>query len=416
MRSPVTSARLSGRRYTRRTFQSLASPSYRRFWISLIFLMAGINMQMLARGQLAWDLTGDVFLVALVSSGFAPPILMFSLFGGTFADRWNRKRMIQYAQLVVSLVAGGVGISIVTGAVSIWILFGAALTQGFCWSFMMPARQAIIPQLVGERDLTNAIALNASGMALMTLSGPGIGGVAYAILGPAPTYFLMSGLMFVAFLMMSTVQTEGKPVERRRRENVFSSVWDGLKYSYGNPTIFVLLLLTLATTMTSQSFRQLMPAQVDLIFGGGPTQLGILMSSIGVGALLGSLFIAGLTENVRRGIVLLAAGALAATAILMSTYITVFLVGIVAMLMLGIGDSGRRALNSALLLEQTDEEHRGRVMGIYMLNFGLRPIGAIPLGILAERTTLQTSFAVAGIVLAVSVLLVWVFAPRIRRL
>ena len=378
--------------------------------------MAGINMQMLARGQLAWDLTGDVFLVALVSSGFAPPILMFSLFGGTFADRWNRKRMIQYAQLVVSLVAGGVGISIVTGAVSIWILFGAALTQGFCWSFMMPARQAIIPQLVGERDLTNAIALNASGMALMTLSGPGIGGVAYAILGPAPTYFLMSGLMFVAFLMMSTVQTEGKPVERRRRENVFSSVWDGLKYSYGNPTIFVLLLLTLATTMTSQSFRQLMPAQVDLIFGGGPTQLGILMSSIGVGALLGSLFIAGLTENVRRGIVLLAAGALAATAILMSTYITVFLVGIVAMLMLGIGDSGRRALNSALLLEQTDEEHRGRVMGIYMLNFGLRPIGAIPLGILAERTTLQTSFAVAGIVLAVSVLLVWVFAPRIRRL
>ena len=378
--------------------------------------MAGINMQMLARGQLAWELTGDAFLVALVGSGFAPPILIFGLFGGTFADRWNRRRIIQYAQLIVSVVAAVVGVTIVTGHVSIWILFGAALTQGFCWSFMMPARQAIIPQLVNDREVTNAIALNASGMALMTLSGPGIGGVAYAALGPATTYFVMSALMFVAFVLMTTVKVEGEGLPSRRRENVFSSIWDGLKYSYTNPTIFVLLLLTLATTMTSQSFRQLMPAQVDLVFGGGPTELGILMSSIGVGALFGSLFIAGLTDNIRRGIVLLSAGALAAVAILMSTYITIFLVGIVAMLMLGVGDSGRRALNSALLLEQADAEHRGRVMGIYMLNFGLRPIGAIPLGILAERTTLQTSFAVAGIVLFASVVLVWIFAPRIRRL
>ncbi len=416
MRSPVTSARLSGRRYTRRTFQSLSNPEFRRFWFSLIFLMAGINMQMLARGQLAWELTGDVFLVALVSSGFAPPILLFSLFGGTLADRWNRRRMIQYSQLVVSLVAGIVGISIVTEMVNIWILFGAALTQGFCWSFLMPARQAIIPQLVGERDITNAIALNASGMALMTLSGPGLGGLAYSAFGPATTYFVMAALMFVAFLLMTTVKVEGVPVDRRKRENMFSSIWDGLKYSYGNPTIFVLLLLTLATTMTSQSFRQLMPAQVDLIFGGGPTQLGILMSMIGVGALLGSLFMAGMTENMKRGVVLLVASGLSAVAILVSTYVTVFLIAIFAMLVLGIGDSGRRALNSGLLLEQTDAEHRGRVMGIYMLNFGLRPIGAIPLGILAERTSIQVAFAIAGIVLAVSVIATWVFAPFIRRL
>ncbi len=416
MRSPVTSARLSGRRYTRRTFQSLSNPEFRRFWFSLIFLMAGINMQMLARGQLAWELTSDVFLVALVSSGFAPPILLFSLFGGTLADRWNRRRMIQYSQLVVSLVAGLVGVSIVTGMVNIWILFGAALTQGFCWSFMMPARQAIIPQLVGEREITNAIALNASGMALMTLSGPGLGGLAYSAFGPATTYFVMAALMFVAFLLMTTVKVEGIPAARRRRENMFSSIWDGLKYSYGNSTIFVLLLLTLATTMTSQSFRQLMPAQVDLIFGGGPTQLGVLMSMIGVGALLGSLFMAGMTENMKRGVVLLVASGLSAVAILVSTYVTVLLIAIFAMLVLGIGDSGRRALNSGLLLEQADAEHRGRVMGIYMLNFGLRPIGAIPLGILAERTSIQVAFAIAGIVLAVSVIATWVFAPFIRRL
>ena len=406
-----------GRSYANRTFHSLRDPNYRKFWISLIFLMAGINMQHLARGQLAWDLTHDAFLVALVGSGFAPPILIFGLFGGSLADRWNRRRMIQYAQLIVSFVALFVGISIVMNFVTIWVLFGAALTQGFCWSFMMPARQAIIPQLVQDGELTNAVALNASGMALMTLSGPGIGGLAYAWLGPQATYFLMSGLMFVAFLMMTTVRVaRSDAVGRRQTQNVFNSVWDGIRYSARNKTIMVLLLLTLATTMTSQSFRSLMPAQVDLVFGGGPTQLGILMSTIGVGALIGSLFIAGLTENMKRGVVLLVAGALSAAAILVSTYVTVFLIGIFAMLVLGIGDSGRRALNSALIMGQTDDEHRGRVMGIYMLNFGLRPAGAIPLGYLAERTSLQTSFAVAGTVLLVSVILVWILAPRIRRL
>ena len=406
-----------GRSYANRTFHSLRDPNYRKFWISLIFLMAGINMQHLARGQLAWDLTHDAFLVALVGSGFAPPILIFGLFGGSLADRWNRRRMIQYAQLIVSFVALFVGISIVMNFVTIWVLFGAALTQGFCWSFMMPARQAIIPQLVQDGELTNAVALNASGMALMTLSGPGIGGLAYAWLGPQATYFLMSGLMFVAFLMMTRVRVARPDAGgRRQTENVFNSVWDGIRYSARNKTIMVLLLLTLATTMTSQSFRSLMPAQVDLVFGGGPTQLGILMSTIGVGALIGSLFIAGLTENMKRGVVLLVAGALSAVAILVSTYVTVFLIGIFAMLVLGIGDSGRRALNSALIMGQTDDEHRGRVMGIYMLNFGLRPAGAIPLGYLAERTSLQTSFAVAGTVLLVSVILVWILAPRIRRL
>ena len=407
-----------GRSYASRTFHSLRNPNYRKFWVSLIFLMAGINMQHLARGFLAWELTHDAFMVALVGAGFAPPILIFGLFGGSLADRWNRRRIIQYAQLVVSLVALFVGISIVMDFVSIWVLFGAGLTQGFCWSLMMPARQAIIPQLVPDGELTNAVALNASGMALMTLSGPGIGGLAYSWLGPQATYFLMSGLMFVAFLMMTRVRV-ARPdaaVPGRQRENVFNSVLDGLRYSARNKTILVLLLLTLATTMTSQSFRSLMPVQVELIFGGGATELGILMSTIGVGALIGSLFIAGLTENMKRGVVLLVAGALSAVAIFVSTFVTVFLVGIVAMLALGLGDSGRRTLNSALILEQTDAEHRGRVMGIYMLNFGLRPIGAIPLGILAERTSIQTSFAVAGAVLLVSVILVWILAPRIRRL
>lgn len=409
--------RVRGRSVARRTFQSLGNSAYRRFWVSLIVLMAGVNMQMLARGQLAWDLTNDTFMVALVGSAFAPPILVFSVFGGTFADRWDRKKMIQYSQLAICCIAGLVGIAIYTGVISIWILMVAGFAQGMGWSFMMPARQSIIPQLVSKNEITNAIALSASGMALMTLSGPGLGGLAYAWIGPANTYFLITGLMFIAFLMMSGVTVTGEAVSKKRREEkVLNAVWEGLRYSARNRTILILFMLLLATTMTSMSFRSLMPAQVDLIFGGGAKELGILMSMIGVGALLGSLFIAGLTENVQRGVVLLACTGLSAAAILVSTFVAFFFIAMFAMMVLGLGDAGRRSLNASMLMEQADEDHRGRVMGIYMLNFGLTPIGAIPLGILAEATDIRVAFAVAGIVLALAVLLTWTLTPRIRNL
>ncbi len=379
--------------------------------------MAGVNMQMLARGQLAWELTNDTFQVALVGSAFSPPILIFSVFGGAFADRWNRKRMIQFSQFAITIVAGLVGVAIFTDNISILILLIAGFAQGMCWSFMMPARQAIIPQLVSKNEFTNAIALSASGMALMTLSGPGLGGIAYGWLGPANTYFLIAGLMFVAFLMMSSVKITGEPVSsKRRQEKVLNAVWEGLRYSARNRTILILFMLLLATTMTSMSFRSLMPAQVDLIFDGGPRQLGILMSMIGVGALIGSLFVAGLTENIRRGVILLAATGLSAMAILVSTFVSIFIIAMIAMVVLGLGDAGRRSLNASMLMEQADEDHRGRVMGIYMLNFGLTPIGAIPLGILAEATDIRFAFAIAGLVLATSVLLTWILTPRIRRL
>ncbi len=409
--------RVRGRSVARRTFHSLGNPSYRRFWVSLIVLMAGVNMQMLARAQLAWDLTHDTFMIALVGSAFAPPILIFSVFGGTFADRWDRKKMIQYSQLAICIIAGLVGLTILTDRISIWVLMTAGFAQGVCWSFMMPARQSIIPQLVSKDEITNAIALSASGMALMTLSGPGLGGLSYAFLGPANTYFLITGLMFIAFLLMTGVDISGDPaVRKRHEESVLSSVWEGLRYSARNRTILVLFILLLATTMTSMSFRALMPAQVDLIFNGTELHLGILMSMIGVGALLGSLFIAGLTSNVRRGLVLLGATGLSAMAILVSTFVSIFFVAMAAMAVLGLGDAGRRSLNASLLMEQSDEEHRGRVMGIYMLNFGLTPIGAIPLGILAEQTSIQLAIGIAGCVLAAAVILTWGLTSRIRSL
>ena len=129
-----------------------------------------------------------------------------------------------------------------------------------------------------------------------------------------------------------------------------------------------------------------------------------------------SLVIAGLSKNNHRGWVLLGSSVLSGVAILLAAATTSYALALVIMVVLGIGDSGRRALNASLIMEQTDEEYRGRVMGVYMVNFGLIPLGAIPLGFIAQWFDVRLSFAVAGGALVAAAIGYTVLTSRIRRL
>ena len=141
-------------------------------WFGMLLTMAALNMQMLARGYLAWELTSSPLMVGLTGAGFAPPILLFSLFGGAVADRMNKKRLIQIGQVGTGGLGLFVALAIVTDTVTVWHLISASVVQGVLFAFFMPARQSIIPILVEKHQLSNAVALNATGMSLMTLASP----------------------------------------------------------------------------------------------------------------------------------------------------------------------------------------------------------------------------------------------------
>ena len=370
------------RGYFGTTFASLREKNYRHYWFGLMALMAGITMQMVARAQLAWDLTDSIRMVGLAGAAFAPPILIFSLFGGVIADRAERKRVIQFGQLGIAIMSLFIGVSILTETVTIWHLIGSAVVQGCIWAFLMPARQAVVPQLVGRENMTNAIALNASGMSLMTLAAPGIGGVLYAFAGPDIAYFTIAGLAFLAFVLTSKMPRLPAGTSNARNR-MATDIADGLRYVANNRTVMFLLLLALSSTLFAMPFRSLLPAFVEQAFGRGAASVGLLMM-IGLGSLVGSLFIAGLRRGSKKGPVLIGTTALSGGAIVLASFTPSYALVVAIMVLLGIGDSGRRSLNSSLILENTDEEHRGRVMGMYMMNFGLIPLGVIPLAEVAE--------------------------------
>jgi len=376
--------------------------------------MAAVNMQMLARGYLTWELTKSPIAVVVVGAGFAPPILLLSLYGGAVADRVSRKLIIQLGQLGMLCITLFVGISISTGSITVYHLTAASVAQGTIWAFLMPARQAIIGQLVDEDHLTNAVALNASGMSLMTVAAPGIGGLVYGLAGPAATYYLMAGLTVIALVLTRWVPNM-TPISSGRRR-MWSDIKEGLVYTKKNRTVLVLLLVALSTALLAMPFRTLLPVQIEEVFKLKVEALGLLLSMIGVGALIGSLVIAGLSKHNHRGWVLLITSMLSGIAILLAAATTSYAVAVGIMVILGLGDSGRRALNSSLIMEQTDDEHRGRVMGVYMMNFGLIPLGAIPLGFITALLDVRIAFALAGGGLLAAALGYTVLTDKVRKL
>jgi predicted MFS family arabinose efflux permease len=278
----------------------------------------------------------------------------------------------------------------------------------------MPARQAIIGQLVDEDHLTNAVALNASGMSLMTVAAPGIGGLIYGLAGPAATYYVMAGLTVIALGLTSWVPGMAPVALGKRR--MWGDIKEGLVYTKKNRTVLVLLLVALSTALLAMPFRTLLPVQIEEVFKLEVEALGLMLSMIGVGALIGSLVIAGLSKNSRRGWILLITSMLSGGAILLAGVTTSYVVALGIMVVLGLGDSGRRALNSSLIMEQTDDEHRGRVMGVYMMNFGLIPLGAIPLGFISAFLSVRVAFVLAGGGLLAAAIGYTVLTDKVRRL
>ncbi|MDA0596848.1 MAG: MFS transporter [Chloroflexi bacterium] len=396
------------------TFSSLGQSGFRHLWFGMLLLMAAVNIQMLARGYLTWELTKSPIAVVVVGAGFAPPILLLSLYGGAVADRVSRKKIIQLGQLGMLGIILFVGISISTGTITVYHLTAASVAQGTIWAFLMPARQAIIGQLVDEDHLTNAVALNASGMSLMTVAAPGIGGLIYGLAGPAATYYVMAGLTVIALGLTSWVPGMAPVALGKRR--MWGDIKEGLVYTKKNRTVLVLLLVALSTALLAMPFRTLLPVQIEEVFKLEVEALGLMLSMIGVGALIGSLVIAGLSKNSRRGWVLLITSMLSGGAILLAGVTTSYVVALGIMVILGLGDSGRRALNSSLIMEQTDDEHRGRVMGVYMMNFGLIPLGAIPLGFISAFLSVRVAFVLAGGGLLAAAIGYTVLTDKVRRL
>ena len=397
----------------RQTFSSLKNRDYLFLWLGMMAMMGGMQMQMLARGYLVYDLTGSAALLGFVSAGMAIPMLFLAPFGGVIADRVERKRLIQVGQFIVAIFALVIGAAIFTDRIQWYHLLTVSILQGTVWTFMMPARQAIIPQIVGPERIGNAMAINAAGMSAMTLIAPAIAGGLYALAGPANVYFIISGLSILSVALTTLVPKPERAAAPSQKRNMFADIGAGLVYIKGNSMVLVLLVMGLATTLLASPFRMLLPVFVVDIYHRGPDSMGLLVAIMGGGSLVGSLAIAALGDW-RRGMLLIIGSFISGIALLLIAAFPLYYAGAAIMILVGLGDAGRRTINMGLIMEVVEDQYRGRVMSVFMMNFGLMPLGVLPAGMIADLLGGQMAIGLLGALLILVTLPILITQKRLR--
>ena len=366
-------------------------------------MIGGMNVQMLARSQLGWDLTGSSLAVTLVGVGFAPPMLLFSLFGGVVSDRFDNKNIIQLGQLGVIAITTFIAISIFTNTITIYHLIIVSFFQGTFWAFMMPARQSIIAELVDENQLNNAVSLNAAGMSLTTMVSPAIGGLVYHYFGPGMTYVLITFFCIIAIISTSMIPKSKAKVQKKSK--VLGEIKEVFLILKDNTLLLYLIMLALVTTLLSLPTRTLFAPYASELLSGGALEVGLMLASIGGGALIGTLIAASIPQKTKKGKFILLTSLLSGLSILVLGFSSITIFSIFLCFFLGLGDAGRRSLNPSMIIEKTPHEYRGRVMGFYAMSFGFIPLGAIPMGIISDKYGVNIAFIFSGLALIIFTML-----------
>ena len=384
--------------------------------------MSAMQMQMLSRGYLVYDMESSGSLLGLVNVGASIPMLVLPLFGGVLADRINRKRIIQAGQIAAALIAFSVFVLIRTERIEWFHLLVSSIMQGAMFALMMPARQALIPQLVGKGLLSNALALNTAAMSATTLAAPSVAGVLYGYFGPSNVYLLIGILSLGSCIATLFIRHNGdiEPDSKSHNvegkgaiNNLLSDISEGLKYVKSQRLIMVLLIMALATTVLAQPFRFLMPIFVVDVYNLGPESMGLLMSVMGLGALAGSIYIAA-HGNKNRGRILLVGSFVSGLSLLGVAVVPIYMLAVLFMIPLGLGDASRRTIIMTLIKEKSEERYRGRVMSIFMLNFGLMPLGVLPAGVISDLFGGQIAIGILAVLLIMVTSWVWFYQDGVR--
>jgi predicted MFS family arabinose efflux permease len=378
--------RFSLRERIARQFSSLAIYNYRVYFFGQTVSLIGTWMQTTAQAWLVLRLTGSPLALGTVTTLQFLPITVFTLFGGAFADRFPKRRVLMFLQALAMLQALALGLLVLTGTVQLWHVYALALWLGTVNAFDGPVRQSFGVELVGREHLVNAVALNSSIFNLARIAGPAVAGMAIATVGMS-TAFLLNAASFVAVLgayaVMRPAQFHAVP-RRQTNGNVLHQVREGIQYSARTPQIAFLFILLAFIGTFGYNFTVLIPLVAEFLLEVGPKQFGLLTSAMGAGSLIAALTMAATGRLSRRNLVIAAICfvlILGAIALSKSYYLTAAL-----LVLLGAASVLFSTTINTTLQILVPDELRGRVMSIFFLLFaGSTPLGGYITGALAER-------------------------------
>ena len=388
--------------------------NFRLFWTGQTVSLIGTWMQQVGQGWLALELTNSAFMVGVVSAAGSLPVLLLSLYGGVVADRRSKLRIVILCQALLLVEAAALWWFTWTGRINVGWLLALTTLGGVISAFEIPARQAMVVELVSREDLVDAIALNSGGFNLARIVGPSIAAIILAKFGLAWCFGINALSYFAVLGSLARIRLPAwTPVQHL--VSPFEQLKQGLDYIRSSRAVSGLMGVIAVYSIFGFQYLTMMPVVARDVLHTGASGYGLLLTFVGIGALTGALSLAALGARIRRGRLFNAtAYAFAGLTILFSLMRSVHLAAFV-LLFLGLTMLINGALANGILQSVVPDELRGRVMATYVFVYvGFTPIGSFIAGAMARFVGVQWAIFTGGVVmLAYSLWAFWKY-PEIR--
>jgi MFS family permease len=398
-------------------FRALGNRNYRLFFFGQGISLIGTWMQTIALGWLVYRITHSPFLLGMVGFAGQFPMLILTPLAGVLSDRWQRRRVLVITQILAMLQALTLAGLTLSGRIQVWHLMVLAIFLGAVNSFDMPTRQAFTLEMISRKeDLANAIALNSSVFNASRLIGPTIAGILIALVGEG-TCFLINGISYMA-VIAALLAMRLAPTRTRASEKKFlQDLQAGVRYAFGFLPIRNILLLLALISLVGMPYTVLMPVFAKDILRGGPNTLGFLMAGAGVGALIGTIYLAARKSIVGLGAMIPLAAACFGLGLIGFSFSHHILFSLPLVALSGFGMMVSMASSNTILQTIAEEDKRGRLMSLYAVAFaGMAPFGSLLAGTLSTRIGAPATLTLGGFICLIGAGLFTLQLPQLRAL
>jgi MFS family permease len=397
------------------TFRSLQYRNYLLFFSGQSISLIGTWTQRIATPWLVYRMTHSPLLLGLVAFAGQLPTFILSPYAGVITDRIDRYKVLLSTQVLAMLQAFILCILFFMHALEVWHIVALGIFLGMINAFDVPARQSLVIKMVdNKQDLGNAIALNSSMVNAARLIGPSVAGVLIAYVGEGYC-FLINGISYLFVITTLAFIRIKRDVITLSGKNMIQEFREGFTYTFNHITIRALILLLALVSLVGMPYTILMPVFAGKILHGSSHTFGFLMAATGIGALVGSLYmasrktVAGLEKLIPAATIIFGCGVIAFS-LSRNFYISMFV-----LLFTGLGMIFQMAASNTIIQTVVDESKRGRVMSFYTMAFmGTAPFGSLLAGWSANLIGAPATLIVGGFLCIAGAIAYLFELPKIR--
>ena len=399
------------------TFDSLSNRNVRLLFLGTFFTSAGNWLQNITLGYLAYQMTGNPVVVGTLLASRSIPWLLVGPFSGVIIDRVDRRLILVIPQGFKVVFAVGLGLIMLFDLTQVWHLYVYFILNGVCWTLDNPTRQAVAVSSVPRESYQNALSLLQLGFGAGRILFPIIGGIIIQVSdGATLNLFLLAVCYGLVGLAFSPVKLErASPSTSKARPSVFGDLVDGFRYVATQRATLGVIILGFIPPLFLQPFQNnLLPVFAEDVLDRDAAGLGILMSSVSVGSVIGTLLMATFSNVRKKGRLLIVVAFVSGLALIGLSQVDWFWLAMICLLFIGVLSSMYYLSTTTILMTLTPDNYRGRVATLFMLDHSGAPIGGLLAGGMAAWIDVQWSMFIGGLVTVGLVLLVVATFKAIR--